>query len=298
MGRIPVFHRRREVDWLGGVLLMAAAVVVMLVLTWGGNRYLWLSPTIIAMIGAAVALALAFVWHAAQADEPFLPLSLMGGTVVPYAMICGGCAMGAMLGLTVYLPLYYEGVYHLSASEAGLALIPLAAISTLGAAIAGRTMARAKHYKWVAITGTIVAVVTAVAMTFAPMPLWMLLVLLSIFALGLGTAFPVSTVSAQNSVARSQVGTITGATNFFRALMASFTVAVFSAILLMALGPDISLSGEHGGAVSSVSTADMIDAFRYVFGAAAALMIVASISMALMEERPLAGPTQSAELME
>ena len=70
----------------------------------------------------------------------------------------------------------------------------------------------------------------------APMPLWLLLVLLSVFALGLGTAFPVSTVSSQNAVARSQIGTITGATNFFRALMASFTVAVFSAILLMALG--------------------------------------------------------------
>jgi MFS family permease len=64
MGKIPVFHRRRKVDWLGGVLLMAAAVVFMLVLTWGGNRYLWLSPTIMAMVGASVALALAFVWHA------------------------------------------------------------------------------------------------------------------------------------------------------------------------------------------------------------------------------------------
>jgi MFS family permease len=268
------------------------------VLTWCGNRYLWLSPTIIAMIGASVALTFAFVWHASRADEPFLPLSLMGGTVVPYAMICGGCAMGAMLGLTVYLPLYYEGVYHLSASEAGMALIPLAAISTFGAAIAGRTMARATHYKWVAITGTIIAAVTAAAMMFAPMPLWLLLVLLSIFALGLGTAFPVSTVSSQNAVARSQVGTITGATNFFRALMASFTVAIFSAILLAALGPDVSLSGEYRGAASSASATDMIVAFRYVFGAAALMMIVASVCMALMEERPLAGPAQSPELME
>src|SRR5207253_1266581 len=33
MGKIPTFHRRRKVDWLGGVLLMASAVVVMLVLT-------------------------------------------------------------------------------------------------------------------------------------------------------------------------------------------------------------------------------------------------------------------------
>src|ERR1700688_2180899 len=102
MGKIPSFHRRRKVDWLGGVLLMASAVVIMLVLTWGGNRYLWLSPTILAMIGASVALALAFVWHARNAEELFLPLPLMGGTVVPYAMACGGLAMGAMLGLTVH----------------------------------------------------------------------------------------------------------------------------------------------------------------------------------------------------
>src|SRR4051794_9652905 len=154
MGKIPTFHRKRKIDWLGGVLLMASAVVFMLVLTWGGNRYLWLSPTILAMAGASLGLALTFVWHAGKAEEPFLPLPLMGGTVVPYAMAAGGCALGAILGLTVHLPLYYEVVYHLSASEAGLALIPLAAISTGGAAIAGRTMARAKHYKRVAITGT------------------------------------------------------------------------------------------------------------------------------------------------
>src|SRR6202158_2038160 len=79
MGKIPVFHRKRNVDWLGGVLLMASAVVFMLVLTWGGNRYLWLSPTILAMVGASVALTFAFVWHAGTAKEPFLPLSLLGG---------------------------------------------------------------------------------------------------------------------------------------------------------------------------------------------------------------------------
>src|SRR6201996_1935912 len=174
MAKIPVFHRKREVDWIDGLLLMASAVVFMLVLTWGGNRYLWLSPPITAMVGAAVPLALAFVWHARTAEEPFLPLPLMGGTVVPYAMAAGGCALGKMLGLTVHLPLYYEVVYRLSASEAGLALIPLAAISTGGAAIAGRAMTRARHYKRVAIVGMLVAGLAAVGLTLAPMPLWIL----------------------------------------------------------------------------------------------------------------------------
>jgi MFS family permease len=250
------------------------------------------------MVGASVALALTFVWHAGRAEEPFLPLSLMGGSVVPYAMAAGGFALGAMMGLTVHLPLYYEVVYHLSASEAGLALIPLAAVSTGGAAIAGQTMARAKHYKRVAIIGTGVAALAGCALALVALPLWALLVLLSVFALGLGTAFPVSVVSLQNSVARSQIGTVTGAMNFFRALMASFTVAAFSAILLMALGADISLAGENRGPVSSIPAADMITAFRYVFGAAAALLACASLCNILMEERPLAGPNTPAEMAE
>src|ERR1700733_13036075 len=298
MGKIPVFHRRRKVDWFGGVLLMASAVVFMLVLTWGGNRYVWLSPVIMAMVGASVALAFAFVWHARNADEPFLPLSLMGGTVVPYAMAAGGCAMGAMIGLSVHLPLYYEVVYHLSASEAGLALIPIAAISVGGAAIAGRAMARAKHYKRVAIIGTLCGALAGGALASTFMPLWVLLVLLSLFALGLGTVFPVTTVSAQNSVVRSQVGTVTGALNFFRSLMASFTVAVFTAILLMALGADFSLSGEHRGPVSSIPVADMVTAFRYVFAAAAVMLAAASLCVVFMEEKPLAGPATPLEMAE
>jgi EmrB/QacA subfamily drug resistance transporter len=298
MGKIPVFHRRRKVDWLGGVLLMASAVVFMLVLTWGGNRYLWLSPVIMAMLGASVALALVFVWHARNAEEAFLPLPLLGGTVVPYAILAGSCALGAMVGLTVHLPLYYQVVYHLSASAAGLALIPLAAISTVGAAIAGRTMARAKHYKRVAIMGNTCAALAGMALALTALPLWALLVLLSVFALGLGTTFPVTVVSIQNAVARSQVGTITGAMNFFRALMSSFTVAAFSAILLMALGADISLGGEHRGPVNSIASAEMVTAFSYVFGAAAVLTACAALCMILMEEKPLAGPATRIEMAE
>jgi hypothetical protein len=80
--------------------------------------------------------------------------------------------------------------------------------------------------------------------------------------------------------------------------MASFTVAAFSAILLMALGADISLAGEHRGPVSSIPVADMIAAFRYVFAAAAGLMAGAFLCMMAMEERPLAGPSRPVEMAE
>ena len=124
------------------------------------------------------------------------------------------------------------------------------------------------------------------------LPLWALLLLLALFALGLGTAFPISVVSLQNSVSRAQVGTVTGAMNFFRALMASFTVAAFSTILLMALGADISLGGEHRGPVNSISAADMVVAFRYVFAAAAVLL--AGVAVHGADGRKAAGGARQA----
>jgi hypothetical protein len=175
-------------------------------------------------------------------------------------------------------------------------LIPLAAVSTGGAASPG-DMARA-GIKRVAIIGNACAALAGTALALTTLPLWTLLTLLSMFALGLGTTFPVTVVSIQNAVARSQVGTVTGAMNFFRALMASFTVAAFTAILLMALGADISLAGEHRGPVNTIAAADMIAAFRYVFGAAAAMLACAALCMVLMEEKPLAGPATSVEMAE
>jgi EmrB/QacA subfamily drug resistance transporter len=290
MGKIPVFHRRRRVDWTGGLLLMASAVVFLLVLTWGGNRFAWLSPVIAAMLGASLLLAAGFVWHARNTPEPFLPLSLIGGTVVPYAIAAGAFALGAIIGLTVHLPLYYQVVHHLSASESGLALIPIAAISTGGATLAGRTMTRAVHYKRVAIVGTASAAVIAAILALVAMPLWPLLALLSLLAFGLGTTFPVSVVSLQNAVARPQVGTVTGAMNFFRALVSSFAVAAFAAILLMVLGADASIGQDGAGQINAISASDLTAAFRYVFAAAGVLLAGAALLLTLMEERPLAGP--------
>jgi EmrB/QacA subfamily drug resistance transporter len=294
MGKIPVFHRARKIDWLGGVLLMVSAVVLLLVLTWGGHKLAWASPSILAMSGSALVLAVAFVWHAKRTAEPFLPISLLSGPVVPYAIATGACAIGTMIGLTVHLPLYYEAVYRLTASETGLALIPIVAISVPGAWASGRAMMRTKHYKRPAIAGTGIATLAVASLAiFTPLPLWALLMILSVFALGLGTVFPVSVVGIQNAVARSQVGTATGAMNFFRSLLASFVVAMFTAILLMVLGRDISLGAEHLDARHAISSADMTQAFRFVFAASAVLMAMSTTFLILMEERPLAGPAKA-----
>jgi len=86
--------------------------------------------------------------------------------------------------------------------------------------------------------------------------------------------------------------------NFFRSMLSTFTVAAFSAILLMVLGTDISLGEGASGTASGVAPAEMIHAFRYVFAAATAMLACASVCMIIMEERPLAGPAAQPQAVE
>jgi MFS family permease len=290
MHRLPVHHRRRKVDWFGGALLMAAAIDILLVLTWGGHRHPWSSPLIIVMICAAVAMLAVFVWHAERAAEPFLPLRLFSGKVVPFAILAGGLTVGCLLGLTVYLPMFYEVVYRLSASEAGLALLPLAALSVPGSWVAGRVMMLRHRYLWVSIAGGSVAAVCFGALAFADrMPLWLFLVVLSVGSLGVGPMFSTTNATMQNAVARSQIGTATGASNYARALMSSFAVAGFTAILMAALGASAA-GRDNVDLARELSGAEAVAAFRYIFATAGLMMAGAALSMAVMEERPLAGP--------
>jgi MFS family permease len=288
MKKIPVHLRPRRVDFVGGFLLMVAAVTIMLVLTWGGNNFAWISPTIIAMLGASLLLTLTFIWHARRTPEPFLPISLLTGSVVPYAMTAAACSIGTMVGVTVHMPLYYQVTYGLDASVAGSCLMPLAAGSVPGAALAGQMMARSQHYKLVPMLGLGVACLIMAALAVStPLSLPVLLVLQTIVALGCGTCLPVTTISSQNAVARHQVGTVTGAQNFARALAASFVVAIFTAILFARLGGHASL--ESTDLVHAVPKAGLIEAYRWIFGSAAVLLGIGTVMMMLMEERPLPG---------
>ena len=75
---------------------------------------------------------------------------------------------------------------------------------------------------------------------------------LSVVAFGIGTTYPVGTVSIQNAVSRYQVGAAMGGMNFFRGLAAAFIVAVMGAIVLGGIGvAPTRASGAAGLAVAA-----------------------------------------------
>src|SRR6187455_2522451 len=118
--RLPFRPRKHRLDILGATLMISAAIALLLALNWGGTRYPWLSWEIGALAALSAALWVAFGWRLASAQEPFLPLPILNNAVVRCASLSGACAMGVLVGLTIFVPLYFEVVRHLSASQSGL----------------------------------------------------------------------------------------------------------------------------------------------------------------------------------
>src|SRR5690606_26285147 len=108
--RVPYQPRRHALDLLGALLMMTGAVLLLLALTGGGRRYAWVSVPMGAQLIGPAAVWLLFAWRLVSAREPFLPRAVLGNPVVRSAVLSGACAMGALVGMTIFVPLYFEVV--------------------------------------------------------------------------------------------------------------------------------------------------------------------------------------------
>ena len=292
--RVPYIPRKHELDVLGALLMMMAAVALLLALSWGGRKFDWISPQFGALLLTSVVLWGLFAWRLVSTQEPFLPLAVLGNPVVRCATLAGACTMATLVGMTIFVPLYFEVVLHLSVSESGLALIPLMCATVVLSTVTGRLMMNIKHYKRMPLIGMALTLLSLAALSIWPgsMPIWLVLVLLGVIGSGLGTLFPVSTVCMQNAVTQHQMGVATGAANFFRSLFSALVVAVLGAIVLGGLGGGTGMSVQM--MARAASSAELSYAFRFVFIACALVVTFGMAFIISMEERPLKGPAAPA----
>ena len=292
LARIPRHERRHRLDLLGAVLMMASAIPLLLALTWGGTRFPWSSPQILALIGGSFLLSLAFGWRLYRAPEPFLPLTVLNNPVMRMGTASASLAMGVSIALTIFVPLYFEVVHGLSATESGIALIPLA-LTTPGSLLSGQAMLYWKHYKRAPVIGLTFALLALVFLVWRPdLPLLYVTLLLCVVGTAIGLVYPVTTVAIQNAVPHFQVGIAMGALNFFRSLASALVVAMMGAILLAGLGATPERGSASVVAMSmSASGGDVALVFRYVFLAALIFLALSLVFLLLMEERPLRSTT-------
>jgi EmrB/QacA subfamily drug resistance transporter len=285
--KLPVVLGRHRLDLPGAGLVIVATTTLMLVLTWGGSRFPWVSAQILGLAGVSLIFWVLFGLRILHSDEPLLPGEVLKNPVVATATASNFFAMGVNLGLSVYIPTYLQGVRHLNPSSAGLSLVPLMASLVSGAAFSGWMTTRLKHYKRVALIGvstaTLALFVLAVSANTLPYPA--LEAFFAVIGAGIGTSFPLVIVCVQNAVRPEHLGVATGATTFLRSLGGAMGVSVLSAVFL-----------SYGFAQNVEAANGLADlgpraeaAFSMIFLTSGIGLVIATVFLLLMEEKPLRG---------
>src|SRR6185503_2997536 len=186
----------------------------------GGHRLAWGSPQILILAVAALALAASFVWQQRQSPEPIFPSRFFRDGVTAPVLASIFVVYGSYLAVAVLAPSYFQVALGSDVGEAGLLMIPFMLSSTLTANFAGRYSHRTGRYKLPPLVGLPIAALSlgVLPLVAGSLPAFGIAMILMVAGLGLGPIFPCTMVAAQNAVERQDIGAITGAMGFARAL--------------------------------------------------------------------------------
>jgi MFS family permease len=145
------------------------------------------------------------------------------------------------MGIAVFLPLFMVNVLGVSATRAGVSLIPLSLGMFVGSVGSGQLVARMGNYKVLLLAGGLVLLVGVFLLsgldtdaTFGQVTLYML-----ICGLGLGPSMPLYTLAIQNAVPLPLIGQATSAGQFFRQIGGALGAAVMGTLLTASLAQSL-----------------------------------------------------------
>ena len=245
-----------RIDFAAAALLVAGLVPLVLALQLDKQAVPWTAPLTLALFaGSAVALTL-FSLRSIRSSDPILNFDLFRNRVFSTSNAALFLLGGAFLCVVIFLPLFLVNVVGVSATRAGVSLIPLSAGVVLGSTLAGQLVSRVGHYKWFMLGGNTLLLLglfllgtMTVETGVGTVTLYMVLC-----GLGLGPALPLYPLAIQNAVRPREIGQATSASQFFRQIGGAVFAAIMGTVLAVTLVSSLQGPGTPMAALGGPST--------------------------------------------
>ena len=305
--QMPALRPRGQaqpLDYLSALFLMAGLVPLVVALQLPRARYGWSAPLTLGLLALAVLMLTLFVVRSRRSPNPILDLHLFQNPVFRTAVTAIFLLGGAFLSIILFEPLFMVKVVGVSATRAGVSLIPLSLGVVVGSLVAGRMVSRFGHYKrWMLGGGLIVLLGLSL---LATMPVTVsygqVLAYVLLTGLGLGPSMPLYTLAIQNAVEMRQLGQATSAAQFFRQIGGAIAAALLGAVLTLHLGaslpgptaPDRPLMAAEVSAPAPITRPvapevreAFVQAIHHVYGWTSLLVAAGWLATLLIPELPL-----------
>ncbi|QKW07935.1 MFS transporter [Streptomyces sp. NA04227] len=312
---LPVVKRDVKVDWGGAFLITAAVSLLLIWITFAGDKYDWLSTQTYAMVGGAVLLGLLFLLVETRASEPIIPLRLFRNRTITLASIASLFVGVAMFTATVFFSQYFQLARGKSPTMSGVMTIPLIAGLFLSSTGAGIVVTKTGRWKAWLLAGSLLT--TAGLGLLGTMrydtEYWLLALYMAVLGLGIGMMMQNLVLCTQNQVAPSDLGSASSVVAFFRSLGGAMGVSALGAMMahritdyvkdgLTDLGPEGAKLAAEGGGHGSIPDLDAMPAplrqvmesayghgIADVFLYAAPLAALSLLAVLFIKEVPLRG---------
>ncbi len=248
---LPHYNRmedKKSIDYKGAAILTLALVPLILAFVWAGNTYPWFSIQIMGMFLVSAALLIVFSMIERRAKEPILPLSIFKNSILNISLAASFLTNSVLFCVTIYVPLFMQGVLGTSATSSGFILTPAMVGLSLSSIVTGQLIAKSGHYKIWAIIGLVILLTGLFLLNTMNVDTTAVRALTySAFAgIGCGMMYPVFNIAVQNAFPHNQLGTVTSTLQFFRNIGATIGTAIFGSIMLLNLNSglgNLDLSG-------------------------------------------------------
>jgi EmrB/QacA subfamily drug resistance transporter len=230
----------RDIDFLGSATLAAGLVPLLIALSIT-NTHAWTSPEVLGLLGVAGVMLITFCLIERRVENPIVPFGLFRNNAFSVSVIVAFFSAFAMFGSIIFVPLVYQGVLGVSATNSGTLLTPMMGGLIVFSTLAAQLMVRIRFYRFLGTAGSLamIAGMWLLAQVTPSTPRWEVARDLVIIGAGLGMTFPLTISVVQAALPRRVVGVATSQIQFWRNLGGTVGTAVLGSILARQLTPDI-----------------------------------------------------------
>jgi EmrB/QacA subfamily drug resistance transporter len=222
----------RDIDFLGAGALVAGLVPLMVALSITRDHG-WTSPEVLGLLAVAAVLLIAFFLIEIRNDHPIVPFSLFRDSTFSVSMIVGFLSGFGMFGTIVFVPLIYQGVLGVTATNSGQLLTPMMLGLIVASTLIGQVMVRVRLYRFLGTAGIAVMLVGMWLLSQVTVTTSRLEVVrdIVIVGAGLGSTFPLYLTAVQSALPRHFLGVASSQVQFWRQIGGTIGTAVLGSVL-------------------------------------------------------------------
>lgn len=290
MPRIATRSTWRNIDARGAVLL-TAGIVPLLVALSETREAGWTSPLVLGLFGVAVVMLALFVWAERNIAHPIMPLTLFRTPTFTVSVIVSFLAAFAMFGSNIFVPLIYQGLLGMSATQSGALLTPRMIAMVAASLLSGQIVTRIKSYRFVGAAGLASLAFGLFLLSRVGTAGTQLDVIIGLIFIGIGFGSnqPIYQNAVQSAVPHEFVGVASSQVQFWRSLGQTIGVAVMGAVLTFRIGAQLPIGEAAVVPTTPVERAALANGLDAVFFVAAVTAAIAMFVALQLREVPFRG---------